>query len=135
MIQISPTNRVSLLGCRPGILAILPLIEEAWSAVGCDCLITSGTDGKHGPGSLHPAPHGLALDSMGWLDGPVPVELLHRAADLLRKGLPLLGFDVVAEIFPKTPRRNHLHVERDPKKRPLEAWEKGLDRGFGTGVF
>jgi len=128
MILILPGNRVSLIGCRPGILAVLPLIEAAWSGVGCDCLVTSGTDSKHGPGSLHPAPHGLALDSIGIGERygpPASVDDLHRAADLLRRGLPSSGFDVVAEVFPAKPSRNHLHVERDPKKRPLELWESG----------
>jgi hypothetical protein len=125
VILIGSANRVSLVGCRPGILAILPLIEAAWGSVGYNCLITSGSDGKHGPGSLHPAPHGLALDSIGVFGEHVsPVEELHIAAGLLRRALHP-GFDVVAEVFPAKPSRNHLHVERDPKKRPLEAWEKG----------
>lgn len=130
MLLINPGNRVSLIGARPGILTILPLVEAVWAELGYACLLTSGTDGQHGPGSLHPAPHGLALDSIGWRGddkGSVlaPVDALNRAADLLRRGLPSTGFDVVPEIFPAKPSRNHLHVERDPKKRPLELWERG----------
>jgi hypothetical protein len=131
VILILPGNRVSLVGCRPGILAVLPLLEAAWAALGYDCLVTSGTDGKHGPGSLHPAPHGLALDSIGVRAAPELEHLLadpenmHRAADLLRRSLPSSGFDVVVEVFPENPRRNHLHVERDPNKRPVDVWERG----------
>jgi hypothetical protein len=126
VILILPGNRVSLVGCRPGILAILPLIEAAWAALGYDCLLTSGTDGKHGTNSLHPVPHGLALDSIGVRGATLaPVDDLNRAADLLRRALPSAGFDVVPENFPAKPSRNHLHVERDPKKRPLELWERG----------
>jgi hypothetical protein len=126
VILILPDNRVSLVGCQPGILAVLPLIEAAWAALGYDCLVTSGTDGKHGPGSLHPIPHGLALDSIGVRGATLaPVDDLNRAADLLRRALPSAGFDVVPEHFPAKPSRNHLHVERDPKKRPLDVWERG----------
>lgn len=126
MLLVNPGNRVSLIGARPGILAILPLVESVWAALGYDCLLTSVTDGQHGPGSLHPMPHGLALDSMGVnRDGLATPDDLHRAADLLRRGLPVAGFDVRPEVFPRTPKRNHLHVERDAKKRPLEGWERG----------
>ena len=126
MILILPGNHVSLIGCRPGILAVLPLIEAAWVELGYDCLLLSGTDGKHGANSLHPVPHGLALDSIGMVDGGLAsVAGLHRAAELLRRGLPAPGFDVLAEVYPKAPRRNHLHVERDPNKRPLDVWERG----------
>jgi len=128
MILILPDNRVSLIGCRPGILAVLPLIEAAWDELGFACLLTSGTDGTHGLSSLHPAPHGLALDSIGWDQAKgrlAPVNDLNAAADLLRRGLSSAGFDVCPEVFPRTPKRNHLHVERDPKKRPLELWESG----------
>jgi hypothetical protein len=128
VILILPGNRVSLIGARPGILAILPLVEGVWAALGLDCLLLSGTDGAHGPGSLHPAPHGLALDSIGWDQAKArlaSVDDLHRADELLRRGLPSAGFDVCPEVYPRTPKRNHLHVERDPKKRPLELWESG----------
>jgi len=123
MIQISPTNRVSLIGCRPGILSVLSTIEAVADSLGYTLRLTSGSDGKHGVGSLHPAPHGLAVDVVlltpfaGAL-GALDAHQAARNAIATRLGV---GYDIVVE----GPPHLHLHVERDPKKRPLEAWEKG----------
>jgi hypothetical protein len=126
MIQISPSNRVSLIGCRPGILSALPVLEAECERLGLSLLVTSGSDGKHGEGSLHPAPHGLALDYTGVKPSGMLAsitELQSMAAEVRAR----LGraFDVTEEIPPDRPSRNHIHVERDPKKRPLEFWEEG----------
>ena len=124
MIQISPSNRVSLIGCQPGILSVLPIIEAECARLGLSLLVTSGSDGKHSPGSLHPK--GLALD----FTGTIGVGRLASISELdtIASGLRIRlgpGCDVVLEVFPAKPSRNHLHVERDPKKRPLEPWEEG----------
>ena len=122
MIQISPTNRVSLIGCKPGILSVLPVLEGECKRLGLWLILTSGSDGTHGPGSLHP--EGLALDWTGLSgNGLASIAQLTLMVDAVKARLGA-GFDVVLEIFADRPSRNHGHVERDPKKRPLEAWEK-----------
>jgi hypothetical protein len=74
------------------------------------CVITSASDGKHGPNSLHYK--GKALDLR---TSNVPTAILH----LVHRGLKdSLGaqFDVVLE-------SDHIHVEFDPKEPdpPQEA--------------
>jgi hypothetical protein len=123
VIQISPSNRVSLIVCKPGILWVLPILEAECARLGQWLLLTSGSEGTHGPGSLHP--RGLALDWTGASEsGLASVTQLTLIVDAVKARLGA-GFDVVIELFPDRPSRNHGHVERDPKKRPLEAWEKG----------
>ena len=126
MIQISPLNRVSLIGCRPGILSALPVLEAECARLGLSLLLTSGTDGKHSPSSLHPVPHGLALDYTGIEPNGLLASIpeLQSMASAVRAKLGR-AFDVTEEIFPERPSKNHVHVERDPKKRPLEFWEEG----------
>lgn len=124
MIRIDPANRVSFIGCRPGILAALPTIEAVCQARGYVVHLTSGADGVHGPGSLHPPPHGLAVDvaalSPAVVQADVPTYTAIRREIAERLGV---GFDVILEF--RRARPTHIHVERDAKKRPLEPWEMG----------
>lgn len=81
-----------------------------------DPVLTSGSEGHvgdnvHGQGSLHypencPENLGLAVDLR-------TKDFAELWADLLRKRLGP-GWDVVVE-------GDHLHVERDPKKLPLQS--------------
>jgi conjugal transfer mating pair stabilization protein TraG len=125
MIQISPANRVSLIVCKPGILAVLPVLEAECARIGLSSLlVTSGSDGTHRTGSLHP--RGLALDFTGVTErgNLASIEQLKSVVTAVKHRLGV-GFDVVLELFPDRPARNHGHVERDPQKRPLDAWESG----------
>ena len=70
------------------------------------CVITSASDGKHGPNSLHYK--GKALDLRTKNLRP---EQVHPVYVALNEALSPGGFDVVLET-------DHIHVEFDPKEPP-----------------
>jgi hypothetical protein len=75
---------------------------------GQSCVITSASDGTHGPNSLHY--QGLALDLR--TSNVIPALMLKIVRDLkLELGLQ---FDVVDE-------GDHVHLEFDPKDEPKAA--------------
>jgi len=73
------------------------------------CVITSGTDGTHGPNSYHAK--GRALDARFW---NIPEADRPQVAINLRKWLPAF-YDVVMEA-------DHFHIESDAAKEA--AWLK-----------
>lgn len=77
---------------------------------GLPCVITSGTDGKHGPNSLHY--RGLALDLR---TRHLPVDQVHPVYLAIKQALGD-QFDVVLE-------SDHLHLEFDPKEAPKNPEE------------
>jgi hypothetical protein len=90
---------------------ILPeMWDAAWTAEavyachGYDCIITSGREGRHMPGSFHPL--GEALDFRRF---HVPEHEMAEIFGTIKLVLTRRGFDVVLEA-------GHLHVERDTKK-------------------
>lgn len=74
------------------------------------CVITSGSDGKHRPDSLHYS--GYALD---FRSKNVPPQLKHEVLEEIRAALGA-DFDVLLEGL-DTP-HEHYHVEWDPKGGP-----------------
>lgn len=72
------------------------------------CVITSGSDGKHGPNSLHYKGKALDLRTNTILPALLPT--------LVKELRWALGeqFDVVLE-------SDHIHVEFDPKEEPKET--------------
>lgn len=98
---------VDLRGIKPQAVmayAIASLVYARHKAV---CVVTSGTDGTHGPNSLHYS--GNALDLRTNMFTKEEQDVVHR--DLV----VALGaqFDVVLE-------SDHIHVEFDPKDTPKE---------------
>jgi len=106
---------------------VLPLIEQARqealaTVASLPCVITSGHEGHkgdhiHSDASLHylencPTEEGLAVDIR---TGDF-VEVFATTLRLLitQNFGRNAGFDIV-------PEHDHLHIERDPKKRPLRA--------------
>lgn len=77
-------------------------VEDIYNGLGATCIITSGSDGKHGVNSLHYK--GLALDFRTRDLSPLEQQELKQMC------LQDLGkdYDVVLE-------EDHLHVEFDPK--------------------
>ena len=76
-----------------------------------DCVITSASDGKHGPNSLHY--NGQALDlRTRHING----QGLQLVVDKLKEALGS-QFDVVLE-------SDHMHVEFDPKDKPVSVEDR-----------
>lgn len=74
---------------------------------GVPCVITSGSDSKHGPNSLHYK--GRALDLR---TNSLRSEQVHPIYIALKEALGA-QFDVVLEV-------DHIHLEFDPKEPPKE---------------
>jgi hypothetical protein len=93
---------VSLKGVQWELFEAAIKVEDAYNALGHECVITSGTDGEHMHKSLHYK--GLALD---FRTRTVPAA---QRMKILKSVKAKLGpsFDVILE-------RDHLHIELDPK--------------------
>jgi hypothetical protein len=102
---------VDLRGLQPQMVLAFFMIQTVYYRKGYVCTITSCSDGKHGPNSLHYS--GKALDIR--TRNVMPLDLPGIVKDIKES----LGeqFDVVLE-------GDHIHVEFDPKdqaKNPEEA--------------
>lgn len=95
---------VSLIGIRPEMSAAFPIIESVFVAMGYEAILTSGTEGVHKQGSLHPK--GLATD---WRSRHVREDLKQLLLAKLQKALQK-QFQVFLEKDPE-----HFHIEFDPK--------------------
>lgn len=95
---------VKLQGLKTTILIALQVVVEVYRRYGAACVVTSGTDGSHGVGSLHYS--GNALDfRTRHLSRTVAIAI---AGDVKAALGP--DYDVVLEWNPW-----HLHVEYQPK--------------------
>jgi hypothetical protein len=85
----------------PPVLQLAVVVAEVYAEFGMQCVITSGTDGKHGPKSLHYV--GRALDfRTRHLAAGVANQIASRCRERLGD-----GFDIVVE-------GDHIHGEFDP---------------------
>lgn len=100
MIQIK--DGVNLTGLKPEITVGLNVAASVLKEHGYDTVLTSGTDGKHGRGSLHYA--GLAVDLR---TSHVPEDDRQTMQTIIADALGS-QFDVVLE-------QTHLHIEYQPK--------------------
>ncbi len=91
---------VRIKGLHSAMVRALPIVEDVYGTV--ECVITSGADGKHMFGSLHP--RGKALD---FRTRNLPSGALGGVIDAIRQRLGP-DYDVIKE-------KDHLHVEYDPK--------------------
>ena len=98
-INIAPG--VLIEGLSPNMLSIFDDIAEAWSITNVDPTITSGTDGIHGPNSLHPGGNAIDLRTYNLTSGQISA-VAARLANRLGA-----DYDVVIE-------SDHIHVEYDP---------------------
>jgi hypothetical protein len=95
---------VDLRGLSPQMAIAYTIATFVYSSkTGQRCIITSGSDGKHGPNSLHYK--GKALDLR--TSNLKPAEI-HPVYITLKESLGE-QFDVVCE-------QDHLHIEYDPKE-------------------
>lgn len=87
-------------------LVALRVVEDAFSSIGCDTIVTSGNDGKHKDGSYHYV--GRAFDFRTKHTGRSTAVV-----EAVKKELCPLGFDVILEDLHGP--NEHLHCEYDPK--------------------
>lgn len=102
---------VDLRGLTPQMAVAYTIACTVYQRHNYDCVITSGSDGKHGPNSLHYS--GKALDLR---TNNLRSESVHPIYLKLKQALGE-QFDVVLE-------SDHIHLEWDPKeqaKQPDEA--------------
>lgn len=95
---------VSLIGIQPEMSAAFPMIESVFVGMGYEAILTSGTEGEHKIGSLHPK--GLATD---WRSRHIREDLKQVVLVRLQKALQK-QFQVLLEKNPE-----HFHIEFDPK--------------------
>ena len=76
-----------------------------------DCVITSASDGKHGPNSLHYKGQALDLRTRH-LNGQGLQAVYHKLKESLGE-----QFDVVLE-------SDHIHVEWDPKDKSISVEDR-----------
>lgn len=95
----------SLKGMQPEMSGVFPVIDETYESLGYEAWLTSGTEGVHKPGSLHPK--GLATD---WRTNHMREDLVPILVNRLKKNLggDRSEYDVILE-------KDHLHVEFQPK--------------------
>jgi hypothetical protein len=101
---------VDLRGLKPQMAIAYTIASFIYLRHGQECVITSASDSKHGPNSLHY--QGLALDIRTYTL-PIPqVATVHRELKIA------LGeqFDVVLEDAGNT--NQHVHIEFQPKEPP-----------------
>ena len=95
---------VSIAGLRPEIVSGLAELREVCRDFKAPFVITSGTDGKHGTGSLHYV--GLAVD-LRRTDDPLRFGLAEQMLAAFKQALGA-EFDAVLE-------KDHFHIEFQPK--------------------
>lgn len=96
----------SLDGIQPEMAAVFPIIDGTYEKIGYEAILTSGTEGVHGPNSLHPK--GLATD---WRTRHMREDLRLTLVTRLQKNLGK-EFQVILETKPP-----HIHIEFDRKER------------------
>ena len=100
MVKIK--NGAKLNGITTHMVIALIVAEGAYSKYGAKCIITEGTGGKHGIGSLHYVGNGLDLRTRN-LSAGTDIQV----ADEIR--INLGGqYDVICE-------SDHIHIEFQPK--------------------
>ena len=87
----------------PPVLQLACVVAEVYAELGAQCVITSGTDGKHRQDSLHYKDRALDFRTRHLAPG-VAEKIAARCRDRLGK-----DFDIVVE-------GDHIHGEFDPKR-------------------
>lgn len=102
---------VDLRGLQPQMVLAYILIQGVYARHGYPCVITSCSDSKHGPNSLHYK--GLALDL--------------RTRDVLPETMGVMVLEIKQVLGPQFDvvlEKDHLHVEWDPKEVLVEPSER-----------
>jgi len=94
---------VSVAGLQAEAVYGLMIVREVFREHSREMVVTSGTDGKHSPGSLHYIGQAFDLRSRH-----IPQPDLDTIVTRCRERLPG-SFDVVLE-------SDHIHIEHQPKK-------------------
>lgn len=99
--MLSIKEGVCLLGLNPIMAIAITVLNDVYRFYGCNCTITSGTDGKHMAHSLHYKGFSLDIRTAGIAQATMD-EIIAKSKENLGP-----AFQVVLE-------RDHLHVEFDP---------------------
>ena len=102
-------NGVDLRGLTPQMAIAYTIACRCYGQY--DCVITSASDGKHGPNSLHYKGQALDLRTRH-LNGQGLQAVFHKLKDSLGP-----QFDVVMEA-------THFHIEWDPKDKWVEPEDR-----------
>ena len=102
-------NSVDLRGLSPQMALAYTIACKCYGQY--DCVITSANDSKHGPNSLHYKGQALDLRTRH-LNGQGLQSVYHKLKESLGE-----QFDVVLEA-------NHIHVEFDPKDKPVSVEDR-----------
>lgn len=99
---------VSIKRATPQLIMALAIAEQAFEFHHYDCVVTSGDEGQHSIGSLHPL--GLAAD----------LRSKHIASQTIKNSILQMlktsfdkQFDVILEHYGEE--NEHYHIEYDPK--------------------
>ena len=97
-------QRVDLRGLQPQMVLALIAADRVFACATHEMTVTSCTDGKHGPRSLHPSGNAVDIRTVrAGIDKGEATFLAHKIRAVLND-----QFDVVVE-------KDHLHIEFDPK--------------------
>jgi hypothetical protein len=104
-----------LRGLQPQMAIAYVIIKDIYRDKGYECVITSASDGKHGPNSLHY--QGKALDIR--TRTVQPQDLAGNSGALFESIKRALGdqFDVVLE-------KDHFHIEHDVKEPVIKPEDR-----------
>lgn len=100
MIKIKEGAKLN--GLQPQMVIALVVASAVYSSYNVDCVLTEGTGGKHGRGSLHYIGNAIDLRTRD-----LGVSVRSRVADEIREALGE-QYDVVLE-------SDHIHIEFQPK--------------------
>lgn len=99
MLSLKRDVRLALL--QPVMVFAVIVVDDAYAARGLECVVTSGSEGRHMPKSLHYSGNALDFRILN-----VPPGMRDSLFSDIRSRLGV-QFDVVVE-------KDHLHVEFDP---------------------
>lgn len=113
---------VNITDLHPEMQAALAILDETrrdalQALMTGEAVITAGKESGHSEHSLHH--DGLAIDIR-------TKDFAEKWAWLLEQELAAKGFDVVVE-------KDHIHIERDPKKKPLDPFGSSVSGTGGNG--
>jgi len=103
-------DNVVVKGLQPEIILAYMIASEVFKSVGVvDCIITSGTEGKHKQGSKHYSGNAIDLRTRNFPEGGSSSTFVDVVCHRLSNALTA-DYDIVKEA-------THIHLEFDPKDK------------------
>lgn len=119
MMIIKQDKNLSLQGLSPQILLGMIIVKGVFDHAEVDLVITCGSNGKHGPGTLHKLPDGTchAVDiRTKHIQRAVLPSLIEECKKALgiNKIMGIKQYDLILEALGTS--NEHIHLEYDPAK-------------------